>query len=67
MGDGNYDASPVFDAAAARGRQRVTPMPDPNAGRGHHYQSPHRLRCIDRVRGEFGRGLYPPRRRIEQR
>jgi len=66
LGDGNYDASPVFDAAAASGRQLVTPMPDPNAGQGHHYQSPHRQRCIELVRGEFGRGLYEQRRRIEQ-
>ena len=66
LGDGNYDASPVFDAAAASGRQLVTPMPNPNVGKGHHYQSPHRKRCIDLVRGEFGRSLYELRRRIEQ-
>src|SRR5262249_30328950 len=50
LGDGNYDAGRVFDAAAASGRQLVTPMPDPGAGQGHHYQSPHRLRCIELVR-----------------
>jgi len=66
LADGNYDASPVFDAAAASGRQLVTPMPDPNAGKGHHYQSPHRLRCIELVRGAFGRSLYELRRRVEQ-
>jgi hypothetical protein len=66
LGDGNYDASPVFDAAAASGRQLVTPMPDTNAGKGHRYQSPHRLRCIDLMRGDFGRSLYELRRRIEQ-
>jgi hypothetical protein len=66
LGDGNYDGNAVFDAAAASGRQLVTPMPDANAGKGHHYQSPHRLRCIDLMRGEFGRSLYELRRRIER-
>jgi DDE family transposase len=66
LGDGNYDANAVFDAAAASGRQLVTPMPDPNAGTGHRYQSPHRRRCIELVRGEFGRSLYNLRRQIER-
>jgi hypothetical protein len=66
LADGNYDASPVFDAAAANGYQLVTPMRDPNAGKGHRYQSPHRKRCIDLVRGDFGRSLYRLRRQIER-
>lgn len=66
LADGNYDASALFDAAAASGYQLVTPMPNPNAGRGHRYQSPHRLRCIDLMRGDFGRGLYRERRGIER-
>jgi len=66
LADGNYDASPVFDAAAASGRQLVTPMPEPNAGKGHHYQSPHCKRCIDLLRGDFGRSLYQQRRQIER-
>jgi len=67
LADGNYDASPLFDAAARAGYQLVTPMPPPgSAGQGHHYQSPHRLRCIALVRGAFGRSLYEERRRIEQ-
>jgi DDE family transposase len=66
LADGNYDASPVFDVAAANGYQLVTPMPDANAGKGHRYQSPHRLRCIDLVGGDFGRSLYRLRRQIER-
>lgn len=66
LGDGNYDANAVFDAVAASGRQLVTPMPDPNAGQGHRYQSPHRRRCIELVRGAFGRSLYDQRRQIER-
>lgn len=67
LADGNYDASPVFDAAAASGYQLVTPMPDPNAGKGHHYVSPHRRRCIELRQGDFGRSLYGLRRQIERR
>jgi hypothetical protein len=66
LADGNYDANGVFDAAAAAGYQLVVAMPHPNAGQGHHYQSPARLRCIDLVRGDFGRSLYEGRRQIER-
>jgi hypothetical protein len=67
LGDGNYDGSPLFDAAAAAGYQLVVPMTDPHTGQGHHYQSPHRLRCFDLVRGDFGRGLLRLRGAIERR
>jgi hypothetical protein len=67
LGDGNYDANGVFDAAGASGYQLLTPMPDRNAGQGHHYQSPYRLGCIERMRGEFGKTLYTARGRIERR
>lgn len=66
LGDGNYDANALFDTAAAQGYQLVVPMPNANAGKGHHYQSPHRLRCIALVRGEFGRSLYQQRNHIER-
>ena len=66
LADVNYDANGVFDAGTARGYQLVVAMPHPNAGQGHHYQSPARLRCIDLVRGEFGRSLYAGRRQIER-
>ena len=65
LGDGNYDSSPLYDAAAAAGYQLLTPLPD-NAGQGHRYQSPHRLRCRDLWRGAFGRELYGLRYRVEQ-
>lgn len=66
LADGNYDASPLFDAAAAAGYRLVVPLPDPGAGRGHHYQSPHRLRCLELVRGDFGRDLLRLRARVER-
>jgi hypothetical protein len=66
LGDGGYDGNALFDVAGAAGSQLVVPMPDPNAGRGHHYQSPYRLRCIDLMRGEFGQSLYAARSAIER-
>ena len=47
LGDGEYDANPVFDAAGAAGYQLLAPREQPEAGLGHHCQSPYRLRCIE--------------------
>ena len=65
LADGNYDSSPLYDDAAAAGYQLLTPLPE-NAGAGHRYQSPHRLRCRDLWQTEFGRELYGLRYRVEQ-
>lgn len=47
IGDSNYDASSVYEAAEARGYQLVAkPRGGANAGRGHRKQNPHRLRGI---------------------
>ena len=47
IGDSNYDASSVYDAAEAHGYQLVAkPRGGAQAGRGHRKQSPHRLRGI---------------------
>jgi hypothetical protein len=67
VADGNYDSSPLFDAAAQQGYQLVTELPKKEAGKGHHYQSPHRLRCIALREGEFGRSLRSARRAVEQK
>jgi hypothetical protein len=66
LADGNYDSSPLFDTAARAGYQLVAAIEHPHAGQGHHDQSPYRLRCIELLRGAFGRGLSGQRRRIEQ-
>lgn len=67
LGDGNYDASYVYDAAMARGYQLVTPPPaGANPGCGKHYQSPHRLRSIAIMQSDFGRALYRARTAIER-
>jgi hypothetical protein len=65
LADGNYDTSPLFDAAAAGGYQMLVPPPAKGAGKGHHYQSPFRLRSIDLMQTSFGRELYAQRITIE--
>jgi hypothetical protein len=62
LADGNYDANRLFDRAAGAGYQLVAAQRDNNPGRGHHYQSPARLRCIALLAAPFGRDLY--RRRV---
>ena len=50
----------------------MVPITHPNAGKGNHYQIPHRLRCIERMRmgwglSDFGPTLYAMRTDIERR
>lgn len=67
LGDGNYDASYLYDAARERGYRLVAPFRKAaNPGCGKHYQSPHRLRSIESMRGDFGRALYRARTAIER-
>jgi hypothetical protein len=66
LGDGEYDASRVFDAAGAAGYQLLAPRAHPEAGLGHHYQSPYRLRCIELMRSLFGQEVFRARGNIER-
>jgi DDE family transposase len=66
LGDGEYDANAVFDTAGAAGYQLLAPREHPEAGLGHHYQSPYRLRCIDLMRTSFGEEVYRLRGSIER-
>jgi hypothetical protein len=65
LGDGEYDASPAYDAAGAAGDQRVAPREDPEAGLGHCYQSPYRRRGIALLATSFGQDLFRIRGQIE--
>src|ERR1051326_7773747 len=66
LGDGNYDASPLYDLAFAKGYQLVAPYRKAkNPGSGGHYQSPHRLHSIDLMQHDFGKSLYKARTQIE--
>jgi Transposase DDE domain len=67
LADGNYDASYLYDAAAARGYQLVAPCRKAKRpGSGKHYQSPYRLRSIALLRSDFGKALYRRRTDIER-
>lgn len=66
LGDGNYDANGVFDALGERGYALRTPHPHPNAGRGHHYQSEHRLASIQARGTDFSKQLLRQRGEIER-
>lgn len=66
LGDGEYDANGVFDAAGAAGFQLLAPRADPEAGLGHRPQSPYRLRCIELMQSPFGREIYRLRGDIER-
>lgn len=66
LGDAAYDTNPLYEATAAAGHQLVAPRKRPRAGLGHRRHSPHRLRSIELLKGEFGRALHRERNRIEQ-
>jgi len=67
LGDSNYDANPLFDAAASKGYALRTPHRQANAGKGHRRQSPHRLLSIDAAPADFGKALLTARGEIERR
>jgi hypothetical protein len=68
LADGNYDASWLYDAAAAAGFQLVAPgRAGKNPGCGGHYQSPRRTRSRELLGSRFGRRLYRLRAGIERR
>lgn len=64
LADGNYDSNVLFDLAASKGYQLVTPLPKGNPG--HQYQSPYRLRSIALMKTRFGERLYRNRIGIEE-
>jgi Transposase DDE domain len=67
LGDPNYDASYLHDAAFARGYQLVAPVRKcKRPGSGKHYQSPHRLRSIALLAAPLGKALYKARAAVER-
>jgi hypothetical protein len=67
LGDGEYDASYVYDHAFQKGYQLMSPCRKAkNPGSGKHYQSPHRLHSIELFHHEFGQKLYGMRTEIER-
>jgi hypothetical protein len=66
LADGNYEASRVYDAAAAAGYQLLAPPADGSTGTGHHYQSPHRRVSLAWFADGLGWDLYRERASIER-
>jgi hypothetical protein len=66
LGDGNYDSSKLYDAAAARGLQLLTPGRKGLRPSRGHYQSPHRLAGLALMRTANGRRVYRQRTGIER-
>ena len=66
LADKAFDSNPLHDIAAAGGFQLVAERKRPNAGLGHRRHSPHRLRCIELLKGDFGRDLYVRRKDVER-
>lgn len=68
VGDAAYDASELYDQAAASTHQLVAALKPShiNKGYGRRSKSRHRRRCIDIITGGFGRQLLRDRRMIER-
>jgi hypothetical protein len=67
VGDSAFDSNPLHEEAARRGHQVVAPPKKARgAGRGHHRQSPHRLRALALLSGPFGQALYRSRSYVER-
>jgi hypothetical protein len=66
LGDGNYEASRVYDAAAGSGYQLLAPPDARDTGRGHRYQSPHRLFALRWFADGLGWELLKGRSAIER-
>jgi hypothetical protein len=67
VGDGEYDASYLYDDAFAAQHQLVAPYRKAkNPGCGKHDQSPHRFRSMELLHHPFGKDLYALRRQSER-
>jgi len=66
LADANYDGNALSDIAGTQGYQLLAPPGSLNAGKGHHYQSPYRLRGIQLLYDRFGQDLLAYRRQIER-
>lgn len=65
LGDRQYDAAALYEAAAAAGYQLVAPPQRRGKALGHRRQSDHRLRSLQLLSTPFGQALYRCRIRIE--
>lgn len=66
LGDGNYEASRVYDAAAQSCYQLLAPFDQRDTGHGHRYQSEYRLLALHWFRTGLAQDLLRGRGRIER-
>lgn len=66
LGDKQYDASPMFDAAGKNNHQLVAPRKQKGKALGHRRNSPFRIRSIELLKTAFGRALFKERTQIER-
>jgi hypothetical protein len=66
LADGNYEASRLYDAAAASGYQLLARPDGRDTGAGHRYQSPHRGVALRWFADGLGWALYRDRTGIER-
>jgi hypothetical protein len=66
LADGNYEASDLYDAAAASGYQLLARPDARDTGAGHRYQSPHRKLALGWFADGLGWGLLKERGAIER-
>jgi Transposase DDE domain len=71
LADGHFDDSDLHDQVALANHQLISPRQHPGKDFGHHYQSPHRKRCVAMLEvpaavSRFGRKLYGHRKQIER-
>jgi hypothetical protein len=66
VGDAAYDATALYDLAAARGLQLVARPRKARLGLGHKRQSPHRLRGLEIAHTPQGRALLKARFGIDR-
>jgi Transposase DDE domain len=65
LGDKQYDANYLYEAAAKSDYQLIAPQQRPGKSLGHRRHSPHRLRGLELLGTTFGKDLYRRRLRIE--
>lgn len=66
LADTQYDSSCLHDLCFSHHYQLVAPGKRTATGRGHAYQSPHRLHALEMLRRDFGEKLFTMRRGIER-
>jgi hypothetical protein len=66
LGDTAYDSNHLYDLAHANEHQLLTVKRRKHGGLGHHRHSPYRLRCIELMKRQFGKGLHRFRRQVER-